>query len=34
MITIGDIMETIIKEQSMTIEELEAFMFLDEGGEG
>ena len=34
MITIGDITKTIIKEQSMTIEELEAFMFEDEGGEG
>lgn len=34
MITIGDIMKTIIKEQSMTIEELETFMFADEGGEG
>ena len=34
MITLGDIMKTIIEEQSMTIEELEAFMFADEGGEG
>jgi len=34
MITIGDIMKTIIEEQSMTIEEMEAFMFADEGGEG
>ena len=34
MITIGDLMKTIIKEQSMTIEELETFMFADEGGEG
>ena len=34
MITIGDIMKTIIEEQSMTIEELETFMFADEGGEG
>ena len=34
MITIGDIMKTIIEEQSMTIEELETFMFVDEGGEG
>ena len=34
MITVGDIMRTIIKEQSMTIEELETFMFADEGGEG
>jgi CBS domain-containing protein len=34
MITIGDIMKTIIEEQSMTIEEMEAFMFTDEGGEG
>ncbi|MBT3831473.1 MAG: CBS domain-containing protein [Gammaproteobacteria bacterium] len=34
MITVGDIMKTIIEEQSMTIEELETFMFVDEGGEG
>ncbi len=34
MITLGDIMKTIIKEQSMTIEELESFMFVEEGGEG
>jgi CBS domain-containing protein len=34
MITIGDIMKTIIEEQSMTIEEMETFMFADEGGEG
>jgi len=27
-------MKTIIEEQSMTIEEMEAFMFTDEGGEG
>jgi len=31
MISIGDIMKTIIEEQSMTIEELETFMFVDEG---
>ena len=34
MITLGDIMKTIIKEQEMTIEELESFMFEDQGGEG
>ena len=34
VITSGDIMKTIIKEQLMTIEELETFMFVDEGGEG
>lgn len=34
MITLGDIMKTIIAEQSMTIEELESFMYLEEGGEG
>ncbi len=34
MITLGDIMKTIIKEQSMTIEELESFIHEDQGGEG
>lgn len=34
MITLGDIMKTIIKEQSMTIEEMESFLYEDEGGEG
>lgn len=34
MITLGDIMKTIIAEQSMTIEELESFIYLEEGGEG
>jgi CBS domain-containing protein len=34
MITVGDIMKTIIKEQSMTIEELEGFIYEDQGGEG
>ena len=33
MITLGDIMKTIIEEQSMTIEEMQSFMFVDEGGE-
>ncbi len=34
MITLGDIMKTVIREQSMTIEEMESFMFEDQGGEG
>ena len=34
MITLGDIMKTIIQQQELTIEELESFMFLEEGGEG
>lgn len=34
MITLGDIMKTIIHEQELTIEELESFMFVEEGGEG
>jgi CBS domain-containing protein len=34
MISISDIMKTIIAEQSMTIEELETFMFVEKGGEG
>lgn len=34
MITLGDIMKTIIKEQSMTIEEMESFLYEDQGGEG
>lgn len=34
MITLGDIMKTVIKEQSITIEELESFMYEDRGGEG
>ncbi|MGV0035802.1 MAG: CBS domain-containing protein [Candidatus Azotimanducaceae bacterium WSBS_2022_MAG_OTU7] len=34
MITVGDIMKSTIKEQSMTIEELKTFIFVDEGGEG
>jgi CBS domain-containing protein len=34
MITLGDIMKTIIKEQSSTIEELESVMYEDQGGEG
>jgi CBS domain-containing protein len=34
MISISDIMKTIIEEQSMTIEELETFMFVEKGGEG
>lgn len=33
MISISDIMKTIIEEQSMTIEELETFMFVEKGGE-
>ncbi|MBO6657531.1 MAG: CBS domain-containing protein [Pseudomonadales bacterium] len=34
MITLGDIMKTIIKEQSSTIEEMESVMYEDQGGEG
>ncbi len=34
MITLGDIMKTIIKEQSTTIEEMESVMYEDQGGEG
>lgn len=34
MITLGDIMKTIIAQQSMTIEELESFLYVEEGGEG
>ena len=34
MITPGDIMKTVIREQSLTIEELESFMYEDRGGEG
>ena len=34
MITLGDIMKTVIREQSLTIEELESFMYEDRGGEG
>ena len=34
MITLGDIMKTIIKEQSLAIEELESFIHEDQGGEG
>ena len=33
MITLGDVMKTIIKEQSMTIDELESFIYEDRGGE-
>lgn len=33
MITLGDVMKTIIQEQSMTIEELETFIYEDRGGE-
>jgi signal-transduction protein with cAMP-binding, CBS, and nucleotidyltransferase domain len=34
MITLGDILKTIIKQQSLTIEELESFIYEDRGGEG
>ncbi len=34
MITLGDILKTIIKQQSLTIEELESFIYEDQGGEG
>jgi signal-transduction protein with cAMP-binding, CBS, and nucleotidyltransferase domain len=34
MITLGDILKTIIKQQSLTIEELENFIYEDQGGEG
>lgn len=34
IITVGDLMKFIIKEQSMTIEELESFIFVESGGEG
>ena len=34
MITLGDIMKTVIQQQSMTIEELESFMYEENGGEG
>ncbi len=34
MITLGDIMKTIIDEQSATIDELENFIFEERGGEG
>ena len=34
MVTLADLMTSIIHEQSMTIEELEGFMFEDQGGEG
>lgn len=34
MITLGDIMKTIIREQSSTIEEMESVMYEDQGGEG
>ena len=33
IITLGDIMKTIIKKQSETIEELESYVFEDQGGE-
>lgn len=33
MITLGDILKTIIKQQSLTIEELESFIYEDQGGE-
>ena len=33
LITLGDIMKTIIREQSETIEELESYVFEDQGGE-
>jgi signal-transduction protein with cAMP-binding, CBS, and nucleotidyltransferase domain len=33
MVTLGDITKTIIKEQSLTIEELESFIYEDRGGE-
>ena len=33
LITLGDIMKTIIREQSKTIEELESYVFEDQGGE-
>lgn len=33
IITVGDLMKFIIKEQSMTIEELESFIFVETGGE-
>jgi len=34
MITLGDILKTIIKQQSLTIEEFENFIYEDQGGEG
>lgn len=34
IITAGDLMKHTIKEQSMTIEELESFIFVEQGGEG
>ena len=34
IITLGDLMKTIIREQSEAIEELESYVFEDEGGEG
>jgi IMP dehydrogenase len=33
MITLGDILKTIIKQQSLTIDELESFIYEDHGGE-
>lgn len=33
IITLGDIMKTIIREQSEAIEELESYVFEDQGGE-
>lgn len=34
IITTGDLMKHTIEEQSMTIEELESFIFVEQGGEG
>ena len=34
MLTLGDIMKTVIDEQAVAIEELESFVFEEQGGEG
>ncbi len=34
IITVGDLMKFTIKEQAMTIEELQSFIFVETGGEG
>ena len=34
MITPGDVMQSMIRELTLTIEQLESFMYAEEGGEG
>ena len=34
IVTVGDLMKFTIEEQAMTIEELQSFIFVEEGGEG